>query len=38
MPTEDSEKYLRAAAECIELARAPQDERAHTRFVALALM
>jgi hypothetical protein len=36
VPAEDNERYLQAAAECLELARTTQDERTRVRLVLLA--
>jgi len=33
---EEKEKYLQAAAECLDLARATQDRRKRTGLIALA--
>jgi hypothetical protein len=38
VPGEDDKRYLKAAAECLELARAAKDERNQADLVALAQM
>ena len=38
MPGEDNEKYLQAAAECLELARAAKDDQRRAGLVAPAQM